>query len=479
MRTSRQEAALCSGQRTGPQGCAPRCAVPESRISLCEIVPARQTFVPHPSRSAPLLLLLLVLTTSAGCAAFSRDAETGMVGTPAPKGINGVRDRLRDAFSFGRREQSPLEMGRRFSPEERREVELCRTTFESGNYEEAIKLCRKATKKFRESSLGEEAQYYLAESWFALGRYSKAQDGYDQLFEDYPSTRYVEPATRRLYSIALAWLEVAEPGGQGTIRQVSGESGEGKDSTVTQVTDTGEKPSDPTLRVRVLPNFHDRSRPIFDTQGRALECLKSIWMNDPTGPLADDALMLTATYYQRHSNFVEADRYYEILRDEYPDSRHLEAAFVLGAHVKQMSYQGAYYEGEDLQGARRLKEQSLQLFPVSHQNSQIRQDLDEIYLQEAERLWAMVDYYRRKNRPRAIAIACVRLISEYPDTGYAREARNLLNTIDRSELTDLPELPELLEQLPQSPGAEPEAPGRQGPPVKAVSSPDVSGRATL
>jgi len=116
---------------------------------------------------------------------------------------------------------------------------------------------------------------------------------------------------------------------------------------------------------------------------------------------------------------------------------------------------------------------------VSHQNSQIRQDLDEIYLQEAERLWAMVDYYRRKNRPRAIAIACVRLMSEYPDTGYAREARNILNTIDRSELANLPELPELLEQLPQSPAGTPDSQDQQGPPVKAVSDPDVSGRATL
>jgi outer membrane protein assembly factor BamD (BamD/ComL family) len=202
-------------------------------------------------------------------------------------------------------------------------------------------------------------------------------------------------------------------------------------------------------------------------------------MNDPTGPLADDALMLTATYYQRHKNYVEADRYFEILRDEYPDSRHLEAAFVLGAHVKQMSYQGAYYEGEDLEGARKLKEQSLQLFPVSHQNSQIRKDLDEIYLQEAERLWAMVEYYRRKNRPRAIAIACVRLVSEYPDTGYAREARRLLSEIDRSELAGLPEIPELLEELPASGTPEPEIPARSGPPVKAVSDPNVSGRATL
>ena len=422
-------------------------------------------------------MLLLTLLSLNGCSSFSRDAETGMYGTAAPQGVNGWRDRFRSAFSFGRKEASPLEMGRRFSPEERREVEVCRETFEQGKYEEAIALCKKATKKFKESSLGEEAQFYLAESWFALGRYAKAQDGYDQLFEDYPSTRYVEPATRKLYAIARLWLEVAEPGAQSEIRQVSGESSDSEGEV--QTADASEKPSDPTLRVRVLPNFHDRSRPVFDTQGRALECLKSIWMNDPTGPLADDSLMLTATYYQRHNNYVEADRYFEILRDEYPDSRHLEAAFVLGAHVRQMSYQGAYYEGEDLEAARKLKEQTLQLFPVSQQNSQIRKDLDEIYLQEAERLWAMVEYYRRKNRPRAIAITCVRLISEYPDTGYAREARRLLSEIDRSELAGLPEIPELLEEVPASGSPEQNTPARGGPPVKAVSEPGEAGRATL
>ena len=453
MRSGREEPAHHAGRQIG---------VPGRQMACC--------------RCAMLLLPLLSLTLS-GCSSLSRDAETGMIGTAAPQGVNGWRDRFRNVIPFGRKDQSPLEMGRRFSPEERREVEICRETFEQGKYEEAISLCRKAAKKFRESSLGEEAQFYLAESWFALGRYSKAQDGYDQLFEDYPSTRYVEPATRKLYAIARLWLEVAEPAAQSEIRQVSGESSESESGV--QSADASAKPSDPTLRVRVLPNFHDRSRPVFDTQGRALECLKSIWMNDPTGPLADDALMLTATYYQRHNNYVEADRYFEILRDEYPDSRHLEAAFVLGAHVKQMSYQGAYYEGEDLEGARKLKEQSLQLFPVSHQNSQIRKDLDEIYLQEAERLWAMVEYYRRKNRPRAIAIACVRLVSEYPDTGYAREARRLLSEIDRSELAGLPEIPELLEELPASGTPEPELPARSGPPVKAVSDPNVSGRATL
>ena len=44
-----------------------------------------------------------------------------------------------------------------------------------------------------------------------------------ELFQDYPSTRYVEPATRRLFAIARTWLEVSEPAAKNAIRQVSGE----------------------------------------------------------------------------------------------------------------------------------------------------------------------------------------------------------------------------------------------------------------
>ncbi|MFN5434424.1 MAG: tetratricopeptide repeat protein [Planctomyces sp.] len=385
----------------------------------------------------------------------------------------GIWERMQRSIGMAR--ETPLEMGRKFSPQEQREVQLCRQAYERRDYDKAIELCKVAAKKFKESSLGEEAQFYLAESWYAKQRYSKAQDAYDQLFEDYPSTKYVEPVTRRLYSIAQAWLQTSEPGAKEGIRTVSAEK------VISSQPEN--KPSDPTLRVRILPNFHDRSRPVFDTQGRALQCLKSIWMNDPTGPLADDSLMLTAAWHQRHSNHVEADRYFGILRDEYPDSPHLEAAFVLGAHAKQMSYQGAFYEGEDLVGARRLKEQSLQLFPASHQRQQLRKDLDILYRQEAERQWAMVDYYRRKQRPRAIAIACVRLISEYPDTGFARDARILLAEIDRSELKDLPEVLQFMEALPRNAPA-PVPAQNDGDPVKSVSQPggtdnETSGKARL
>lgn len=405
-----------------------------------------------------LLTILLLLFVAPGCTAFSRDSDTGMLNLSRMLKPGSIRGPLERSL-YG--EENPLEMGKRFSEAERHEVKLCRAAYDRGDYEQSVKLCKKAAKKFKESSLGEEAQFYLAESYYAQGQYGKAQDGYDQLFEDYPSTRYIEPATRRLFAIAREWLEIVDPVAKNGIRTVSGEK-------VIEEKTPAKKSNDPTIRVPILPNFHDKSRPWFDTQGNALKCLKSIWMNDPTGPLADDALMLTATYYQRKQEFVEADRYFEILREEYPDSPHLEDAFVLGAHVKQMSYQGPYYEGRDLTGAQKLKEQSLHLFPASMERPQLRQDLQKIYLQQAERAWYKVEYYQKKRRPRAVAIACIELINEYPDTSYAKDARNILRKIDRSELKGLPEVNEFVRSMPATDQPSSNTPRSDGP-VKSVS----------
>lgn len=339
---------------------------------------------------------------------------------------------------LGGRKDSISELGRRFSAEERQQILLCRDAFDDKDYETAISRCRDAADKFSGSSLGEEALYLLAESYFAQEKYPKAQDHYQQLFSDYPSTRYVEPVTARLYHIATRWLQIPQQQLQSDIRQVSVEQ---------ELPAESQRPSDPTLRYRILPNLHDRTRPVFDTQGRALQALKAIWMNDPTGPLADDALMLTANYYQQRRNYVESDRYYRILREEYPDSQYLEAAFLLGGHALQASYQGPMYDGEDLMAARRLKQQSLYLFPASAQRQQIRKDLGDLEQLEAERLYAMVDYYQRKENPRAVAIACVKVMTAFPESPLADEARKVLLSLDRTEIDRLPEIGDFLDSL--------------------------------
>ena len=186
----------------------------------------------------------------------------------------------------------------------------------------------------------------MGECQFATKRYAKAQDSYGKLLKKYPSPRNLDTVTKRLFTIAQNWLEFPQVVNSDEVQTVSLED--------PKATPPPEPPhprsKDPSRLVPIFPNVWDKTRPVFDTDGRALEALRAIWLNDPTGPLADDAIMLTASHHLRKGNYLEADRNYSILREQYPKSPHLENAFVLGSHVKLMSYQGPLYEGDSLEG---------------------------------------------------------------------------------------------------------------------------------
>jgi tetratricopeptide (TPR) repeat protein len=149
-------------------------------------------------------------------------------------------------------------------------------------------------------------------------------------------------------------------------------------------------------------------------------------MYDPRGPLADDAIMLTASHYLRLGNYEEADRFFSMLREEYPNSPHLQASFILGSHVKLMSYQGAAYDEKQLEEARQLKESALRLFPNLPEKERIQAELARIEEARAQRLWELVQLYGRKEMPKAQIIYAQDLINTYPKSRYAPQARELL-----------------------------------------------------
>lgn len=351
-----------------------------------------------------------------------------------------IRGPLERAFQT---EEDPLQQGQKFSAAGRRQVERARKQFDDRDYRNALASYKKIANKYAESSIGEEAWFRIGECNFAMKEYPKAQDAYDKLFESYPSTKHVANASQRMFAIAQTWLEVSAPETHSQIKTVS-------DSKVIEGQPVANASDGLTARYGLLPNFFDGTRPLFDTKGRALNALKTIWLNDPTGPLADDALMLTASYHLRQGDNIEADRYFAILRDEYPDSPHLEKAFVLGAHVKQMSYQGPYYDGTALVAAENLKERSLSLFPGSEDRQQIRTDLNRIHLLSAQRKWKEVELWQKKGNPVSVAIACRGVIEEYPETRYADRARQALRGINPRSVSHLPGMAEFLSSLPSS-----------------------------
>ncbi len=322
------------------------------------------------------------------------------------------------------------------TPEVSQSLDEAKQLLDAGRYDEAAKRFRRIAKEQKLTAFGEEAAFLLGETYFRQQRYAYAQDAYDRLLEDYPSTRHVSTVTRRLFAIARTWLGESVPTESGSGIQLAGHEAESESESGEEAAkiDSG----DLTVKIPLLPNLLDKRRPVFDTRGRALQALKSIWLNDPTGPLADDALMMTASYFLRKGDHIEADRYYKILREEYPKSPHLEKAFLLGSHVKLMSYQGPYYEGNTLEEAKKLKETTLRLFPDNSERTRLREELNDIYKAEAQRLWARVEYYQKKGRPRAVAISCRELIRKYPESEWAQRARQILEAIPKDQLGDLP-----------------------------------------
>ena len=271
------------------------------------------------------------------------------------------------------------------------------------------------------AGLREESLYLLAENQFQLKKFAASQDNFTLLLTDFPSTRYIDHATGRLFEIGRFWLDSQHFKSAGKIRPVGASTpSPGLDPSTTRGW---------LLSLPLVPNFTDSTRPVFDTRGRALQSLKTIWLNDPTGELADDALMLSATVHLERGDYREADRVFTSLRKLYPESPYLESAFLLGSHVRLMSYQGAGYDETPLEQSGQLKQSLLRLFPEAEEQDRLKDELAAIKNAKAAREWERVRFYRKKNLPNAMAVHLVQILAKYPGTIHAERARKLLGEL--------------------------------------------------
>ena len=124
-------------------------------------------------------------------------------------------------------------------------------------------------------------------------------------------------------------------------------------------------------------NLFDKTRPLFDTLGRSMKTYENIRLNDPTGPLADDAIMAAANSYFLRGRYNDADYQYELLRNEYPRSEHQFKAHILGLQCKLRKYQGPDYDGMPLEEAKKLVKQ-LKVQFAGELDPEERQQLAEI-----------------------------------------------------------------------------------------------------
>jgi outer membrane protein assembly factor BamD (BamD/ComL family) len=278
--------------------------------------------------------------------------------------------------------------------------------FREEKYDAAAKAFKKIAKRYKDRPLEEEALFMQAESLFKANHLPSAQDTYAKLLTKYPTTRYLPQSVQRTYDIAYFWLEDSQLRSQGK---------PGKYNTVTQAV-----------------NLFDRTRPLFDTNGRAIEAIETIQTHDPLGPLTDDAVMMAGAHKFTNTDYVEAAGYYEQIVSDQPRSEHTPRAFVLGAQSFLRAYQGPKYDGAELKGAERMTKAALNRSQSLSSEQQVRleQDLRVIQLEKAKREFNVAEEYKQLRRWQAAKISFARVIKDYPDTDWARRAEEEIRGLE-------------------------------------------------
>jgi len=276
---------------------------------------------------------------------------------------------------------------------------------------EAAKHFMEAAKRFPNSLLEEDALHLAGECYFFADDYPKAMTAYQQLMIKYRHSKHMDNAARRLFKIGRFWELEAE-------------------------------------RSFSTFNFSNRSLPRFDTFGFAKKAYETIFMNDPLGPISDDALMALATAYYRRGrhqgddNFNQAAFYYKQLREEYPLSPHIARAYELELLARTQAYLGADHPSRTLEEARKLAEITMRQFgnELDSESRGALLDIKESILdKKAERLWTVGQFWDKKRYYGSARLQYEQLIAEYPQTEFAERARQRMMRIE-----GLPDTPPIL-----------------------------------
>jgi outer membrane protein assembly factor BamD (BamD/ComL family) len=312
-----------------------------------------------------------------------------------------------------------------------------RELFRQGDYEKARKLFAYVADNTKNSTqVAEEARYYEAECLRLQEYYPSAADKYAKLLADFPSGVYREQAVQRMFDIANYWLE----------------------DTRTEMEQAREK----TEGKRWFTDQHfvnwNKTKPLLDEQGRALEKLEQVQYNDIAGQqgLADKALYLMGMVAFYNGDYREADHHFSALVERYDKSPFTPQAIELDVIAKNLATGGSDYDGKLSADARKLIHKALQGYPelAAQKGEFLERQLIGITLQQAEKDYKIGEFYQRTGHPESAYFYYEIVRRRYPGTKYFDMATERMY-----------ELRGKVEKLQQAAGpVVPPAPGPAAPP---------------
>jgi outer membrane protein assembly factor BamD (BamD/ComL family) len=249
--------------------------------------------------------------------------------------------------------------------------------------------------------LAEKARFFEAESLRRQGYLPKAADTYSKMLQDFPSGVHRQEAVIRMYDIANFWLE-------DTRRQMEQE----------QEKREGKRWFVPSNLVH-----WDRSKPLVDEEGRALELLEKVHVYDPQGPVSDKALFLAGYTHFYRGNFNEADQLLSQLIDLFPNSSLRPQCIEMAIMAKNNATGGSDYDGRKSAEALKLVSGARASVPeLANRGEFLDRQMVAIRFQQADKDMKVADFYRRTGHAASAYFYYEIVRRRYPNTEHARVA---------------------------------------------------------
>lgn len=275
--------------------------------------------------------------------------------------------------------------------------------YRRGDYANAEKLFRRIADNTKNSpQIAEEARFYEAECLRQQMDYPKAADVYHQMVNDFHFGTHREQALERMFEIANSWLE----------------------DTRVEIREEKEQREGKRWFVWHGPQVHfEKTKPIFDEEGRAIEKLEQVALTDLTGPRADEALFLIGEVKFYREDYKEADRYFSQLADYHPRSKYAPQAMEYAIISKHLSTGGADYDGRKVAEARKYVDLALRNYVnPADKNAFLERQLAGINRQQAEKDFKIAEFYRRTGHPGSAYFYYEIVRRRYPGTPFYDQA---------------------------------------------------------
>ncbi len=345
-------------------------------------------------------LLRVLLASVLGCTACSGCTTTGMW-TPAPPPPPAESLVLRgDGFS----PEKPPEKGSAAA-----KLAGAHELFRRGEYSAAGDLFHSLRDKKPDSeAINNEATFYEAECLRLQARYPKAADTYSALLKQAPNNAFHDQAVQHIYEIANYWLE----------------------DTRQRMKQTQEKRDKKRFFVDQQFFHFDKTKPLADEEGRALEKLEQVSYSDITGSLGfgDRALFYAGAVKFFNEDYREADHFLSQVHEHFPNSPLAPDAIQLAIIAKTLAPGGADYDGRKVAEARALVDIALSKYPELKAQKQqfLNEKLEGINRHQAAKDLAVADFYIRTHHEGS-AWFYYRLVERrYPNTPESKQASERL-----------------------------------------------------